>query len=501
MSGTNDNNKDNIHFDYSSKENNLTEKGQQQQQDSVYNYTASGNTNFNSYIKQDDRAVNVTPKSNPIELSPANNFSSSTGITNTQNNVTNKSISLPPLSSLNFSHIATVPNENRPSIAVADTINQSPLSRSRLYDQPDPPPPMASHIGISPIIHSLPNGVYNNVNHSYYLNKQLPIKQLPGTNQNVAIGYDPNYGRQYNQLNNVYPDNKLGNPAYAIQTHAVMTNNKVFNVNTSKLTYEETGYHLRQNATEQQYVPHANYNNPTRAFTMDNSNTASSIGNNDVIYHGRPELSASVTNHEQIVPQNLPKLNYYDMNKINKQCDNSNRDNIERVQAIETFSKNIVLPKPEIGILQNTVAYDRNNTLSMNSDIIQRASSDLEPGVVTNNNNTSIVDLTKLNSITKDNVSLSKLPITDRKGKKKKKKRAIHQCPICNRVTTRSYSLHAHMLVHTKDKPFKCEWQDCGKAFSIKSNLSRHMKIHIHKQKKLNKETRETNDTTNNDTY
>ncbi|KAG7805708.1 hypothetical protein KL921_005378 [Ogataea angusta] len=55
-------------------------------------------------------------------------------------------------------------------------------------------------------------------------------------------------------------------------------------------------------------------------------------------------------------------------------------------------------------------------------------------------------------------------------------------CFICQKVFNRPSGLKIHMYSHTGEKPFRCQWESCGKPFSVRSNLIRHHKIHLRKQ-------------------
>jgi len=53
-----------------------------------------------------------------------------------------------------------------------------------------------------------------------------------------------------------------------------------------------------------------------------------------------------------------------------------------------------------------------------------------------------------------------------------------HKCKICDKRFTRPSSLQTHMYSHTGEKPFACDVPDCGRHFSVVSNLRRHKKVH-----------------------
>ncbi|KAK6205156.1 uncharacterized protein RJT21DRAFT_111689 [Scheffersomyces amazonensis] len=53
-----------------------------------------------------------------------------------------------------------------------------------------------------------------------------------------------------------------------------------------------------------------------------------------------------------------------------------------------------------------------------------------------------------------------------------------NRCRICNKQFKRPSSLQTHYYSHTGEKIFKCPWPDCGKLFSVKSNMTRHYRLH-----------------------
>ncbi|CDK27392.1 unnamed protein product [Kuraishia capsulata CBS 1993] len=60
-----------------------------------------------------------------------------------------------------------------------------------------------------------------------------------------------------------------------------------------------------------------------------------------------------------------------------------------------------------------------------------------------------------------------------------------NRCAICNKQFKRPSSLQTHMYSHTGEKPFKCDWNMCGKVFSVRSNMVRHYRLHEKDERKL----------------
>lgn len=56
-----------------------------------------------------------------------------------------------------------------------------------------------------------------------------------------------------------------------------------------------------------------------------------------------------------------------------------------------------------------------------------------------------------------------------------------NRCPRCHKQFKRPSSLATHMNSHTGEKPFVCPWKGCSRAFSVRSNMTRHMKLHTSK--------------------
>ncbi|XP_075405921.1 zinc finger protein 367 [Tenrec ecaudatus] len=52
------------------------------------------------------------------------------------------------------------------------------------------------------------------------------------------------------------------------------------------------------------------------------------------------------------------------------------------------------------------------------------------------------------------------------------------RCNICNRVFPREKSLQAHKRTHTGERPYMCDYPDCGKAFVQSGQLKTHQRLH-----------------------
>ncbi|EGV65013.1 hypothetical protein CANTEDRAFT_113303 [Yamadazyma tenuis ATCC 10573] len=61
---------------------------------------------------------------------------------------------------------------------------------------------------------------------------------------------------------------------------------------------------------------------------------------------------------------------------------------------------------------------------------------------------------------------------------------ARNKCSVCQKQFKRPSSLQTHMYSHTGEKLFKCPWIDCGKFFSVKSNMTRHYRLHVRDMKR-----------------
>ncbi|KAI3604052.1 c2h2 conidiation transcription factor [Moniliophthora roreri] len=54
---------------------------------------------------------------------------------------------------------------------------------------------------------------------------------------------------------------------------------------------------------------------------------------------------------------------------------------------------------------------------------------------------------------------------------------AKHQCRFCGKRFSRPSGLEIHMTTHTGEKPYVCPEEGCGRSFSVRSNMRRHVRI------------------------
>jgi hypothetical protein len=72
----------------------------------------------------------------------------------------------------------------------------------------------------------------------------------------------------------------------------------------------------------------------------------------------------------------------------------------------------------------------------------------------------------------------SSMPSTQNQTTSTPESRKRWICPICFKRFIRPSSLQQHIRAHTGEKPFQCTYANCGRRFSILSNLRRHQRLH-----------------------
>ena len=53
-----------------------------------------------------------------------------------------------------------------------------------------------------------------------------------------------------------------------------------------------------------------------------------------------------------------------------------------------------------------------------------------------------------------------------------------HVCVLCFKTFTLAQYLKEHTYIHTQQKPFKCDFEGCNRAFRQAGKLSMHKKVH-----------------------
>lgn len=53
-----------------------------------------------------------------------------------------------------------------------------------------------------------------------------------------------------------------------------------------------------------------------------------------------------------------------------------------------------------------------------------------------------------------------------------------YSCPQCFKTFSRPSNLKIHSYSHTGERPFVCSARGCGRSFSVRSNMRRHMRVH-----------------------
>ncbi|VDK71479.1 unnamed protein product [Onchocerca ochengi] len=85
-------------------------------------------------------------------------------------------------------------------------------------------------------------------------------------------------------------------------------------------------------------------------------------------------------------------------------------------------------------------------------------------------------DLLRSHQNEREEYKLQKIP--KRTAVKNGKKKRLHICHLCEKTYGKTSHLRAHLVVHTGQKPFACDWADCQKRFTRSDELQRHRRIH-----------------------
>ncbi|KAI7888865.1 uncharacterized protein EV154DRAFT_394144, partial [Mucor mucedo] len=65
----------------------------------------------------------------------------------------------------------------------------------------------------------------------------------------------------------------------------------------------------------------------------------------------------------------------------------------------------------------------------------------------------------------------------------------VYPCSQCTKQFNRPSALETHSYTHSLEKPFQCLSPNCGRKFSVVSNLRRHFKVHQKQSLNCNKIT------------
>lgn len=98
--------------------------------------------------------------------------------------------------------------------------------------------------------------------------------------------------------------------------------------------------------------------------------------------------------------------------------------------------------------------------------------------------------MTKIHSLSNTNDDLSKICSYCSKEfqfawKRRQHEEIVHKgtdcykCETCNKSFNSSSKLNRHILTHSNEKRFKCEYDDCNAEFSRRDHYKNHLNLHL----------------------
>ncbi|OMJ20927.1 Zinc finger protein [Smittium culicis] len=264
------------------------------------------------------------------------------------------------------------------------------------------------------------------------------------------------------------------------------------------------------------YIPR-NYTTPLNNMPASYNNTPFSSISNSVMSPMR-HLDSPISNsknkagqipHHQLKSHNSfifsSNQNYsdnYKMPSINSICDpdpfsSINNNNIPFVnsnEGFQSFENDFSLPSISNSNMfspQKTNAYILNSNVSPNG-----SSTNLNyKGICTDSFGNAICNDFDPSFIKKLNISPYIRPGVTQYSSSQRKR---YLCEVCKKLFARPSTLATHMHSHTGEKPYHCDWEGCGKSFSVMSNLRRHQKIHT---RSLNRDSSDSLDRSNKNSF